>query len=210
MGLSKRWALIGATVISCLVFFLYEGQQKGFVLSSKEETKSELHSSPSGKASQMGTGLVPDELMGVMYHENDFINDKGIAPTFWECQDANCSAQQPPQYGPCFAPHESVDWNESIDFYKTHPPRYMRMGEGKANTNDLADLCRPGFLIIGAGKCGTRYEFIVYSVSPWLILKICKRFLTSLLLSVHCINTLPHTREFFRPRRNRFITSSTT
>lgn len=129
-------------------------------------------------------GILPPDLLlleSSVYTEGDFKNAQGIAPTYWNCSsDGNCDSNQ--IWGPCFAPHGNVHWKQEVA--KQHdimaaaatttkssssamPPQHFYKHEEQHNSgwnhpqppdpNDLANTCRPGFLIIGAGKCGTRY-----------------------------------------------------
>lgn len=98
-------------------------------------------------------GIVPKEILGEVYSSADFINDRGIRPPFWDCTSNKCNTTS--EWGPCYAGHEAVTWSKEMNFYKTNPPAYERASYMSQST-DLAGLCRPGFIIIGAGKCGTR------------------------------------------------------
>lgn len=99
-------------------------------------------------------GIVPEELLGKVYSSDDFINDRGIRPPFWDCTSNKCNTTS--EWGPCYATHDAVTWSKEVNIYKTNPPSYARVSYMSQST-DLAGLCRPGFIIIGAGKCGTRY-----------------------------------------------------
>jgi hypothetical protein len=98
-------------------------------------------------------GIVPEELMGTVYSSEDFVNDRGIQPPFWDCKGNNCNTTS--EWGPCYASHDVVKWEKEVTVYKSNPPSYTRASYMSQST-DLAGLCRPGFIIIGAGKCGTR------------------------------------------------------
>jgi hypothetical protein len=104
--------------------------------------------------------IVPDELLDLgVYSESDFINKRGIQPTFWDCEDGRCSTRQ--EWGPCYAPRENLNWIEEVDKYNaTQSPEYMRNTQG--SRTDLAGLCRPGFLIIGAGKQCSEMSLILF------------------------------------------------
>ena len=119
-----------------------------------------------------------------VYTEGDFQNAAGIAPTFWNCSlDGNCDSNE--IWGPCYAPHGIVHWKQEVEKHQQDdimtpsssgampPIHFYNHGEQQrisggggwnshsqqppADPNDMANTCRPGFLIIGAGKCGTRY-----------------------------------------------------
>lgn len=155
MGWTKRQLICAAAaVISVLLFLEYSRRQRNYydVYFSGERTKGD---DSIAKSHSRNGRIVPKELLGLVYNETDFINTKGITPTYWGCKGGQCSSSSN-KWGPCFAPHTQVNWNESVDTYREKPVRYARSGEGRSKENDLADLCRPGFLVIGAGKCGTR------------------------------------------------------
>jgi hypothetical protein len=103
-------------------------------------------------------GIVPEELLGTVYSSSDFVNDRGIRPPFWNCEGNRCNITS--EWGPCYASHEEVTWSKEVEFFTTNPPSYTRVSYMSKST-DLAGLCRPGFIIIGAGKCGTRYGFSI-------------------------------------------------
>jgi hypothetical protein len=130
-------------------------------------------------------GILPPDLMddSVYNAEGDFRNTQGIAPTYWNCStDGNCDSNQ--IWGPCYAPHGHVHWKQEVatasaamgttkstsssaasmppHYFYNHDAQHKSSGGSVWNAhpsdpNDLANTCRPGFLIIGAGKCGTRY-----------------------------------------------------
>jgi len=69
-------------------------------------------------------------------------------------------------WGPCYAPHGNVQWDReaAIEAKSANDkPRYHRTAVRHLDRFDLAGYCKPGFLIIGAGKCGTSslYHYIV-------------------------------------------------
>ena len=100
--------------------------------------------------------------MARVYSEDDFVNEKGTVPSFWRTQDEN---NELITWGPCFPPSATVDWNKTIDVYanKTDYHPIKRESRHSKTFNDLSDFCRPGFIIIGAGKCGTSslYHYII-------------------------------------------------
>ena len=95
---------------------------------------------------------LPEILMNTVYSEQDFKNEKGIVPSFWEKQDSNSSVLT---WGPCFPPNTKVAWNKALQRNVTDYHPISQDTSHNAASNDLSDYCRPGFLIIGAGKCGT-------------------------------------------------------
>jgi hypothetical protein len=93
-----------------------------------------------------------------IYTESDFSNEHGVIPTFWD-QNRTCSndGECTDVWGPCYPPNEPTDWRETIDKYANRKIEYLRETSQmmQNNKDDTAGLCRPGFLIIGQGKCGT-------------------------------------------------------
>jgi hypothetical protein len=118
---------------------------------------------------ELPAGIVPVPqalLKDKIYTQDDFINAKGIRPPFW-------SSNNTLTWGPCYAPKNRVDWKRAAS-QQGDVPMYHRKTKTKtaintdtfhkkaATAQDLSDYCRPGFLIIGAGKCGTSslYHYI--------------------------------------------------
>lgn len=99
--------------------------------------------------------MVPQFLTRKGLYPNDtdsLENEAGILPPFWENTNNNSKS-----WGPCYWPIRSANWQTEIDKYNdTHMPRYSSMVVNQKNHGTVRGLCRPGFLIIGAGKCGTR------------------------------------------------------
>ena len=126
---------------------------------------------------------------GGVYGTNDFVNEKGQTPPYWHDIPLSSSSkvgdelvqQQTegilPHWGPCYKPQrvklKSIQWksemkkNRNITSEKqirypdrTHDTRHASRNDKRGNVHGL---CRPGFLIIGAGKCGTSslYHYLV-------------------------------------------------
>jgi hypothetical protein len=82
----------------------------------------------------------------------------GIVPPYWNVVNGTTVALShdfprettTAQWGPCFGAHKAVQWDLEIESRVDYP----KPAVGISN-NDWANYCRPGFLIIGAGKCGT-------------------------------------------------------
>ena len=116
---------------------------------------------------------VPSDLMGLVYHERDFVNDAGISPTFWNDNRTfpgfKDDAIFDTKFGPCYGHTipKVPNWQDEVDKQQTHKAIYhekLSPMHAKAkhknsgivtNDNDLRGYCRPGFIILGAGKCGT-------------------------------------------------------
>ena len=104
-----------------------------------------------------------------VYRESDFKTDMDteVAPYWGSDSDESTrtrSSKIPrgttsPEWGPCFAPRKQVDWDLAIaSSQNASTPQYETQIGAPVNSmrdEDLAGFCRPGFIIIGAGKCGT-------------------------------------------------------
>jgi len=103
-----------------------------------------------------------------IYDASDLKNEVDVVvPYWWNVFNSTKTkhhtkiprATTTPQWGPCFAPHEEVDWDKAIaETEQLRAPQYEKKIVARVSTineEDLAGFCRPGFLIIGAGKCGT-------------------------------------------------------
>jgi len=103
-------------------------------------------------------GIVPQDLLrlNVYSEDRDFLNYEGVSPPFWDCSHQRCNISS--IWGPCYAPHGPVDWEKEVSNVRRHrSPIYHKPPiSPRSHAADIADYCRPGFLIIGAGKCGTR------------------------------------------------------
>lgn len=123
----------------------------------------------------MRSAVFPPELLKSVYSSSDFVNRDGVSPVFWtpdmiNCTDEKNNCNQLSEWGPCYPPQTGNNWTDLIHISRerhgvlryptkpTHPDSYARI----PNPN-LAGYCRPGFIIIGAGKCGTSslYHYIV-------------------------------------------------
>ncbi len=105
------------------------------------------------------------------YVLDDFHNEIGNVPPYWEDIDDSKRANNElitPHVGPCYLPPNAPDWHELMDDHQSKIKYVDVVSLEKAhvadkNVDDLAGLCRPGFIIIGAGKCGTSslYHYLV-------------------------------------------------
>ncbi|KAG7349344.1 sulfotransferase [Nitzschia inconspicua] len=129
--------------------------------------------------------IVPKALLdvGVYKEDEDFENERGIKPTYWRFNSSL-------SWGPCLPPltpikqwedrrnyTTSVNTESTEDFdylrpiFQQHPPTSIHSAvdqsrkDYKSRQQQLqrGGGCRPGFLIIGAGKCGTSslYHYLV-------------------------------------------------
>ena len=103
-----------------------------------------------------------------VYSETDYVNELEIEVPYWGLNSTRAERRIPKatttaEWGPCFAPHFRVDWDKQIQKYQEpRQPEYPKKivpHVASPDEEDLADYCRPGFIIIGAGKCGTSVCF---------------------------------------------------
>jgi hypothetical protein len=144
-----------------------------------------LRGSPYSNANTSTDSFFPEELLlHTVYDAKDFENEWQVTPPYWEDvhesnQNSNSSNNSSliAHLGPCYLPHEQLDWqsltedslyNESADhiqYVNVVKNRHKDSNEGALGPGqeDLSGLCRPGFIIIGAGKCGTSslYHYLV-------------------------------------------------
>ncbi len=136
--------------------------------------------------------MVSQELLDLgVYESSDFVNEKGIKPTGWEHPNGDPNVWGPCRFvpkhqGPATA--ASLKWSDrrrrpadsnnntsmSPDYYRNadlEDFEYVRKPTGFLHSYDsghkaqskMGGWCRPGFLIIGAGKCGTSslYHYLI-------------------------------------------------
>ena len=116
--------------------------------------------------------MVSQELfdLGVYDEASDFVNEKGIRPTGWERPNGDPNVWGPCRFG---TPTTSLEWRDrrrwpadgnnsslgmSPEYYRNadiEDFEYLKRKRSSKTRNTLGGWCRPGFLIIGAGKCGT-------------------------------------------------------
>mmetsp|Transcript_28140 Transcript_28140/g.39587 ORF Transcript_28140/g.39587 Transcript_28140/m.39587 type:complete len:566 (-) Transcript_28140:1409-3106(-) len=151
-------------IMCCLAGFGVAGY--GYYYSNTSKSQQGLHESNNGDNHDF-----PKELMGTVYKPEDFSNQEGITPSFWKhmhCPDTNECHFHGKTWGPCYPPVNDVNWETVIHESEVHPePSYhsgpTRSGTSKVLGESLAGYCRPGFIIIGAGKCATSslYHYLV-------------------------------------------------
>ena len=131
------------------------------------------------RGSELGTPLpsyvkLPSDLIGLTYSGKDFPNDAGVVPTYWNCSrvSGDCENRHSSPFfhrhddssvtwGPCYAIHGSVEWRNQVEQESNRngqsPSMYAELNDHKIEEDThISGLCRPGFVILGAGKCGTR------------------------------------------------------
>ena len=103
-------------------------------------------------------GALPPDLFDLgVYNTGDFTNERGVRPPFWWSNATWNEEDHSWAWGPCYAPFTGVHWKNEINAADPDSPVYPTYQHSGRNEQDVAGLCRPSFLIIGAGKCGTRY-----------------------------------------------------
>jgi hypothetical protein len=114
--------------------------------------------------SDLTYGPLMDILMkNKAYSENDFVNDVGIIPPYWTdgTIPKHPSETTTESLGPCFLSRDSKQWDKEVKRSRSRNfSDYPTSGLGR-DKNDWANYCLPGFLIIGAGKCGTSVCFYI-------------------------------------------------
>lgn len=141
------------------------------------------------EAERKKKNIFPTELIGSVYNIDDFKNGYGNIPAYWkdiysslmiEPENINSTNQNianstvtkytQSTWGPCYPPNEeeskSIDWTlTSIDPNAKGGVEYplSTINRKKKDKTDVSNMCRPGFLIIGAGKCGTSslYHYLI-------------------------------------------------
>lgn len=101
--------------------------------------------------------LLPTELFEERkYSSGDFENVLGIEPAFWGENETCVVGQCQKVWGPCYA-NVNPRWANQTLY---HPTQIS--ATPMPDDDDLSGYCRPGFLIIGQGKCGTSslYHYI--------------------------------------------------
>lgn len=123
------------------------------------------------EGSESSHGIVlPQVLMDEgIYQPSDFENSIHVAPPYWNA--TTTLFHHVKAWGPCFKPKKTIHWefrsdDESIVNTTLRVPLEYKRDEGESDIQKMqstAGLCRPGFLILGAGKCGTSslYHYLV-------------------------------------------------
>lgn len=169
LTLTLAWILPSSTVRDLLDRFngVYGSPNTGEI---QKSSKGEGGSKNSDHDAGIGETMVAQELLdlGVYDEASDFVNEFGVRPTGWERPNNN-----PNVWGPCrFTGNLPEQWKDrrrrppTGSNNNTLSPEYYRNSDvedfeySKKPTVDHINTanngwCRPGFLIIGAGKCGT-------------------------------------------------------
>lgn len=183
----------------------------GFGVASKYAKGSASSTSDSGNGSMMMHGPLDYSkgLPQVLFDERkystyDFENELGIKPAFWGENETCVVGQCQKVWGPCYAsinPH----WANKTMYHLTQISA-ISMPED----DDLSGYCRPGFLIIGQGKCGTSSLYHYINGHPRVLpanekqihyFKVCwkKRASRSYLHLLYCVTLTQWPSKVFHP-----------
>lgn len=149
----RWWRGLLIIVCTCAATYVY------FVVPMPTKRKHSFSSNDAFEANI--TASLPDPLLNRVYKKTDFINERGIVPAFWGDDNTN-SNESSITWGPCYPPTTTVDWEKAMNVYANKTDYHPIQRHKKLHTEDLSDYCKPGFIIIGAGKCGTSslYHYI--------------------------------------------------
>jgi hypothetical protein len=161
MEARRRWwrggLLVMTLTVGATLVYLYLAPETNSLL--LHWNKHKQHDMTALYESNKEKDTFPEILEKTVYSEQDFRNEKGIVPSFWEKQDSKNYSRSRTQvtWGPCYPPNHAVNinWNKAMKRNETEYHPIPQRTSQIESSNDLSDYCRPGFLIIGAGKCGT-------------------------------------------------------
>jgi hypothetical protein len=167
MALRNNFGFLAAAALTCICFVILQWKNErlsSFSLFSSEWRNRSSHSIRYGDRSKPNQSRVEVIYLLIdqgVYDTSSFENEAGVIPPFWDKNSTSpCKPDETttPELGPCFGSHQAIDWQLQAN-QKDPIPRYSPLMSGAPETmktkNDWAGSCRPGFLIIGAGKCGT-------------------------------------------------------
>jgi hypothetical protein len=106
-------------------------------------------------------------LKSKVYSISDLANEDDIVPSFWDqsklCNERGVCVDV---WGPCFPPKQGIDWTNLSCVANKSGIQYDQQKNAIIHMEDItsySNFCRPGFLIIGQGKCGTSslYHYLV-------------------------------------------------
>ena len=104
-------------------------------------------------------------LQNGLYSDNDLVNEDGIVPSFWDQKQSCIKDKCMDVWGPCFPPKGDEDWASVLQEDGGEIEYAMQKKEllTAEDRDSYHNFCRPGFLIIGQGKCGTSslYHYLV-------------------------------------------------
>jgi len=129
----------------------------------RPQSPQEKHFGGNSRSKDMQIPQFPQELIGTVYQPSDFQGEDGQSIPWWVpsrmgfnntfmFDDNNDVKDEISSWGPCFPADHITNWTKNAVI------KY-----GKKVDEVYSGLCRPGFLIIGAGKCGTSslYQYLI-------------------------------------------------
>jgi hypothetical protein len=144
------YALLAMVLLTCGGLSVLMESSPSYITSGGEALRVEEHTVLVDVHS-----MVPQQLVewGVYDPENDFVNSIGKRPAFWELNNSH-------SWGPCYPePLHTATWKNVTDLQEPYQYKYRHDDkihkQAKTFSTNVAGGCRPGFVIIGAGKCGT-------------------------------------------------------
>lgn len=98
-----------------------------------------------------------------LYSDSDLLNEDGIIPSFWNEKQRCINGVCQDVWGPCFPPQNDVKWNTLVENGAVIEYALQKQELTTEDSGTYQNFCRPGFLIIGQGKCGTSslYHYLV-------------------------------------------------
>lgn len=179
-----KWSIIALAAISILALVGFFADLPDFAKTLVSGSSGSRSSSTTALHVQLASGsngsnilTLPNILFSKGIYQNDsFMNKQGIVPAFWQGdrkplgnnnsnnnQTDDNDKRHHHNYGPCHSYDHPIDWEAEIDlFNRTGEAQYNEGRIVRSQAADLQGYCRPGFIIIGAGKCGTSslYHYI--------------------------------------------------
>jgi hypothetical protein len=127
--------------------------------------------------------IAKDLILRHFYEPNDFFNEEQgtYVPYWWRIEESDRNTKEildDNRWGPCFPPRNETEVLEyalrpksvQVESYignESEIPKYQRPKEceerNSAQSSSLDSMCLPGYLIVGAGKCGTSslYHYLI-------------------------------------------------
>ena len=156
--------LFASLTLLCFFGWRENSQESSFAILGGKNLYDGQKRSRNHEAGEGGAAVMKTLLQAGVYNEHDFENEMGIVPPYWSDLTHRSPVETTTaEWGPCFGTHQKVHWDKEIEKYTLRKKRPIYPGASTASSaaiaekekRDWANFCRPGFLIIGAGKCGT-------------------------------------------------------
>jgi hypothetical protein len=161
----QRWMIV-VVVIGIMAIVYTWTPNKFFSRASSKVTR--VRTQPQQKKLFGFPSSFPSFLLdSKLYSNSDLINEDDVVPSFWD-QSSLCNENGVcvDVWGPCFPPRQTIDWMNLTSVGNKSGLQYDSQRNAIIRTEDIttySNFCRPGFLIIGQGKCGTSslYHYLV-------------------------------------------------